>query len=202
VRKQQDRAAGVVTSKKGALRAAQNLHRVDVEQRRHRALSARDVHAVDVHAHRGIEHDRVAIDGLAAHRDIERRDRLRRGVHMGVRHVAPDVIEQHGVGLPQLLAREHADRDRCLRRRLGTPPRVDDDLLKRAAGICRGRRLRRLIRVQHPGCAGDSPEREPHGARAGQAARRAPLRPCTLSRAHLRDPPTLAGINVTDRPAL
>lgn len=163
MREQQDRAAGVVAAEKSPLRAAQNLHRVDIEECGHGALTARHVHAVDVQAHRGIEHDRVAIDRLSAHRDIERRDRLGRGVHMHIGHVAPDILEQHRGRLAQLLPRAHADRERRLRDGLGTAARVDDDLVQLAV-VGRGTAfLRGLVGGQRGRCAQHHAQRKPRG---------------------------------------
>src|SRR5690606_30078257 len=52
---QLDRAAGGVLAVQRALRAAQHFHLGDVEQGEQRAVDARVVDVVDVHAHAGVE---------------------------------------------------------------------------------------------------------------------------------------------------
>src|SRR5690606_17549694 len=50
-----DRPAGGVLAVQRALRATQHFDLLDVEQREHRAVDARVVDVVDVHAHAGVE---------------------------------------------------------------------------------------------------------------------------------------------------
>src|SRR5690606_12632777 len=91
------RPAGGVLAVERALGTAQHFHLADVEQRKKRAVDARVVHVVDVHAHAGVEGlQRVGLaDAADEHVHRVRRTATLHDVH--VRHRALQAVDVGGL---------------------------------------------------------------------------------------------------------
>ena len=109
------RAPERVLAEQRALRTAQHLHALDVEQIEDRALGTAVIDVVDVDRHAGLERQRVVAQADAA--DERRRGRAPPGTERrnhGVRHECVEIECARGAARLQRVARDRGDRERRL----------------------------------------------------------------------------------------